>query len=294
MNKKTIDAPAKINLSLDVVRRKEDGYHELSMIMQQVALKDIVTITSSDIEGADKDYDQSLDIEITCDHSKVPLNENNIVWKAVKLMSEEYDVVKKVKIHIEKHIPVSGGMGGGSTDAAAVLKGLNELWALNLTDDRLRELGLKLGADVPFFIQGGTAHAEGIGEELTPLPSFKGRLILIANPGFDVSTKNVYEKLDLYGLKDRPDINSIIQYIEKGDTKRLAYNMRNILESVTIAMHIEIAQIKKKMIDCGALGSLMSGSGPTVFGIFEDIEEMEQCKRELSETVDLVVSTCTI
>ena len=294
LNTKTIDAPAKINLSLDVVRRRENGYHELSMIMQELALKDRVTITTADHELLNNDKQPFLDIEITCDHTDVPLDETNIVWKAVKLMSEQYDVKKQVKIHIEKHIPLSGGMGGGSTDAAAVLKGLNELWELGLTDDKLCELGLQLGADVPFFIQGGTAHAEGIGEKLTQLPSFKDRLILIANPGFVVSTKDVYQNLKLDGLKDRPYMNKIIQYIELGDTKRLSYNMRNVLESVTIPMHIEIAHIKKKMIDCGALGSLMSGSGASVFGIFECEEQLKECERELKKTIDLVIPTCTI
>ena len=294
MNTKTIDAPAKINLSLDVVRRRENGYHELSMIMQELDLKDIVTITTVDNEHSKNDEEPFLDIEITCDNSEVPLGETNIVWKAVKLMSEEYDIKKKVQIHIEKQIPLSGGMGGGSTDAAAVLKGLNELWDLGLTHDKLCQLGVQLGADVPFFIQGGTAHAEGIGEKLTQLPSFKDRLILIANPGFDVSTKDVYQNLKLDGLKDRPHMNKIIQYIESGDTKRLSYNMRNVLESVTIPMHIEIAHIKKKMIDCGALGSLMSGSGASVFGIFECEEQLKECERELKKTIDLVIPTCTI
>lgn len=292
MNTKTIDARAKINLSLDVIGKRENGYHELKMIMQELDLKDRVTISKSESTKDTKNH--KMEIEITCDNPYVPLDEKNIVWKAVVLMSEEYDIEGKVKIHIEKRIPLSGGMGGGSTDAAATLKGINELWKLQITDEKLMELGLKLGADVPFFVRGGTALAEGIGEQLTPLTPFKDRWILIANPGFNVSTKDVYQHLNLEKLKDRPIMRDIISFIELGDTESLAKNMKNALESVTIPMHPEIREIKKAMIRCGALGSLMSGSGASVFGIFERASDLDRCSRELKKTMEIVIETFTI
>lgn len=291
MNTITLDAPAKINLSLDVVKRKENGYHELSMIMQEIDLRDMLTITS--FESLESGESQRS-IKITCNNSHVPLDNKNIVWRAVELLKDKYNINSNVEIHIEKRIPLSGGLAGGSTDAAATLKGLNELWKLNLTEEKLMELGVQLGADVPFFIKGGTALAEGIGEKLTSLHSFKDRLILIANPGFDVSTRDVYENLDLDNLLDRPNMDCIVEDIEKGDTFSLSKNMKNVLESVTIKMHPEIDSIKKDMIDCGALGSLMSGSGASVFGIFETIEELENCREILKEKIDTVVSTVTI
>ncbi len=281
-----IDAYAKVNLSLDVLGRKENGYHELSMIMQQISLKDIVTIKEIN--------DNNNKVEIKCNQEKVPTDEKNIVYSAFKLLSKKYNVDKSISIYIEKNIPISGGLAGGSTDAAAVLKGLNQLWELGLTQGELMDIGVEIGADVPFCIMGGTALSEGIGEKLTPITPFKDILLLLANPDIEVSTEYVYKNLDLENLKDRPDIKKIISYIEQGDTKKLSKNMKNVLESVTIKKYHEIADIKADMMNCGALGSLMSGSGATVFGIFDNDETLNRCKKELEKKMKTVIRTVTI
>lgn len=281
-----IDAHAKVNLSLDVLRRKENGYHELSMIMQEISLRDVVTIKEID--------DNNNTVEISCDRKEVPIDERNIVHSAFKLMSKRYNIDKSVSIFIEKNIPISGGLAGGSTDAAAVLKGLNELWNLGLSKEELMEIGVEIGADVPFCIMGGTALSEGIGEKLTALRPFKDKLLLLVNPGIEVSTQDVYKNLDLSNLKDRPDIKKIISFIEKDDEKELSKNMKNVLESVTIKKHREILDIKEKIMSCGALGSLMSGSGATVFGIFDNEETLNKCKDELEKTMKMVIKTVTI
>lgn len=282
----TIAAHAKINLSLDVLRRKPNGYHELSMIMQEIDLKDIVTITQID--------DNNKNIEITCNQSQVPTDESNIVYNTYKLISEKFNINKSIKVHIEKNIPISAGLAGGSTDAAAVIKALNKLWNLRLDEQDLMDLGVQIGADVPFCIMGGTALSEGIGEKLTPLKSFKDKEILLAKPGVGVSTADVYKNLDIENLKDRPDIEKIMSLIEKDDTRGLAHDMKNVLESVTTKLHPQIEEIKKEMIACGALGSLMSGSGPTVFGIFDNAEDLKLCKEKLADKIETVIITKTI
>lgn len=282
----TIPAHAKINLSLDVLGRKPNGYHELSMIMQEIDLKDIVTITQI--------HDNNKHIEITCKQSQVPTDESNIVYNTYKLISEKFNIKQSIKVHIEKNIPISAGLAGGSTDAAAVLKALNKLWELGLSQEELMDLGVEIGADVPFCIMGGTALSEGIGEKLTPLKPFKDKLILLANPGIGVSTADVYKGLDLENLKNRPDIGKIRSFIEEDQTKNLARDMKNVLESVTCKLHPQIDEIKTTMLDCGALGSLMSGSGATVFGIFEKQEDLKLCQEKLEENFETVIATKTI
>ena len=281
-----IDAHAKVNLSLDVLGRRRNGYHELSMIMQEISLKDVVTIKEID--------DNNNKVEISCSKKEVPTDEKNIVYSAFKLLSKKYNIDKSISIFIEKNIPISGGLAGGSTDAAAVLKGLNQIWDLGLTKQELMDLGVEIGADVPFCIMGGTALSEGIGEKLTAITPFKDKLLLLANPDIEVSTEYVYKNLDLKNLKDRPDIKKIISYIEQGDTRGLSRNMRNVLESVTIKKYSEIEDIKEKMMNHGALGSLMSGSGATVFGIFDNDETLNECKTELKKTMKTVVRVVTI
>lgn len=278
-----VDAYAKINLSLDVLRRKEDGYHELRMIMQQINLKDILTIKEIEEETF-----------ITSNSEKVPLDSSNLVYKAWKLISEVFNINKNIHIHIEKNIPIAAGLAGGSSDGAAVLKGLNILWDLKLDENKLMELGLKLGADVPYCIVGGTALAEGIGEKLTILKNFSNKLILIAKPEIDVSTQFVYKNLDLKIINNHPETDKLIESIEKNDLLYLSNNMINVLESVTIKKYDIIEKIKSDMIKNGALGSLMSGSGPTVFGIFETQEDISNCKSELDEYLKEVYITKTI
>ncbi|AFS77229.1 4-diphosphocytidyl-2-C-methyl-D-erythritol kinase IspE [Gottschalkia acidurici 9a] len=286
MRKVKLNAYAKINLSLDVLGKRENGYHELSMIMQQIDLKDIITI--EEVNGIQNS------IEINSNSSKVPLDNSNIVYRAWEEISKKYSGNKGVRVSIEKNIPISAGLAGGSTDAAAVLKGLNKLWSLNLTDAELMDIGLKVGADVPFCIIGGTALAEGIGEKLTKIKSFSNKYILLANPGIEVSTSHVYKNLNLKTIEKRPDINNIIRYIEQSDIYSLSKEMSNVLESVTIKENPIIDEIKQSMISNGAVGSLMSGSGATVFGIFDSEEKLENCKKILEKKIDTVICTKTI
>ncbi|MTI48872.1 MAG: 4-(cytidine 5'-diphospho)-2-C-methyl-D-erythritol kinase [Firmicutes bacterium] len=278
-----IDAYGKINLSLDVLRRREDGYHDLRMIMQQIDLKDTVMI-----ENIDEDK-----VIIESNNIHVPTDSSNLVYKAWKLICEKYNIKKGIKIYIKKNIPIAAGLAGGSSNAAAVLKGLNILWDLRLTQGELMSLGLKIGADVPYCIMGGTALAEGVGEKLTALSSFKDRHILLANPGVTVSTAYVYNNLDLSNVEERPKTNELIKAIEADNLMFVANNLVNLLETVTIKRYPIIADIKQKMIEKGALGSIMSGSGPTVFGIFDNKEVMQKCKKELEKSIDIVIVTKT-
>ncbi len=284
MDEVVIDAYGKINLALDVLYPRNDGYHEIDTIMQQIALKD--TITLKNIEG----YRPIIE----CDNKDVPLDETNLAYKAWEKLVEKTNVRRGIHITIEKNIPVAAGLAGGSTNAAAVLKGLNILWNLNLSEKSLMEIGLEIGADVPFCILGGTAHARGIGEKLKKIKSFSNKLILLANIGEQVSTAYVYKNLDLKNRDKRIDVGKIVEYIEEDDLKKVAENMANIMESVVIRDYPIIADVKKAMIEHGALGSLMSGSGPTVFGIFADEEKLLRCKEFLERKVEKVFITKTI
>lgn len=283
MKKITIDAHAKINLSLDVLKRREDGYHELEMIMQQLALKDIITIEERD-----------TGFTIDSNSKEIPLDQTNLVYKAYNIMAKEFNINKGIHIYIEKNIPVAGGLAGGSADAAAVLKGLNTLWKLNLKEEQLMDIGLKIGADVPYCIMGGTALAKGIGEKLTRINSFSGRLVLIANPGINISTAYVYNNLKLDKIIDRPKTESMLKYIEKGDTELVSREMKNVLETVTIKENPILNTIKEQMITHGALGSLMSGSGPTIFGIFNNPIDLAECEKNLKYSIKTVLSTKTV
>ena len=255
-----LNAMAKINLGLDVVRRREDGYHEVKMVMQTVNLYDKVKITVTDTPG----------ITVTTNLSFLPVNENNIVYKAANLLINDFNLEKGVAIDLEKHIPVAAGMAGGSTDGAAVLYGMNRLFDLNLSKEKLMEYGLKLGADVPYCIMRGTALSEGIGEVLTPLPGMPACHILIAKPSISVSTKWVYENLHANELKTHPDIDGVVDSIKAGDLYGLCDRLENVLETVTVKEYPIIEEIKRFMKDHGAVNALMSGSGPTVFGIYDD------------------------
>ena len=284
MEEVVIDAHGKINLALDVLYPREDGYHEINTIMQQINLKD--TITLRNIEG-----DRAI---IESNSKEIPLDETNLAYKAWEKIVEKTNFNRGIHIAIDKNIPVAAGLAGGSTNAAAVLKGLNILWNLNLSQERLMEIGAEIGADVPFCILGGTAHARGIGEKLKKIKSFSNKLILLANIGKPVSSAYVYNKLDLVNRSKRIDIDKIEEYIEEDDVKKVAENMENIMEEVVIKEYPIIAQIKEDMIEYGALGSIMSGSGPTVFGIFDDEEKLLSCKEFLEKKVEKVFVTKTI
>lgn len=277
-------AYAKINLSLDVVRRREDGYHDLEMIMQQIGICDIIRVEET--EGSE--------IEISADGGNIPTDSDNIVYKISYTLKERFNIGKGVRIHIEKNIPVAAGLAGGSTDAAAVMMILNEIWNLDMDKDEMTDIAKNIGADIPFFFYGKTALAEGIGEKITPLSDFSGRKILLVNPGVPVNTGHVYKNLKLNENLKRPDNKELIEFIENGETQKLAENMANVLESVTIAEHPVIDEIKKEMMDCGALGSMMSGSGPTVFGIFDKDSTIETAYEKMKEKYKTALITETI
>lgn len=256
----SLKALAKINLGLDVVRRREDGYHEVRMIMQTIYLYDRLDIKRTQEPG----------IQIQTNLSFLPVNENNLIYKAAKLLMDEFSITDGVSVKLDKRIPVAAGMAGGSTDAAAMLIGVNRLFSLGLTKRQLMERGVQIGADVPYCIMRGTALAEGIGEELSPLPPMVKCPVLIAKPSISVSTKFVYQNLKLDDTTIHPDIDRLIDDIKAKNLHDIAAHMGNVLETVTIPNYPVIDEIKKHMLSNGAVGAMMSGSGPTVFGLFDD------------------------
>ncbi len=260
MNSITVNAYAKINLGLDVLNKRPDGYHEVRMIMQSLELHDVITITRSAAEG----------IRINTNLSYIPNDQGNLVYKAAALFLKTISVKEGLNIRLEKNIPVAAGLAGGSSDAAAALKGLNELYQAGLSTEELMKLGVKLGADVPYCIRLGTALSEGIGEILTPLDPIPGCFVLLVKPDISVSTKYVYENLRLTEASIHPDIPAMCDALSSGDLTALTKNMDNILQTVTAKEYPIIEKIKKKMLELGAVTSLMSGSGPTVFGIYKD------------------------
>lgn len=256
----SLKALAKINLGLDVVRRREDGYHEVRMIMQTIHLYDRLDIKRTKESG----------IQIQTNLSFLPVNENNLIYKAAKLLMDEFSITDGVSVKLDKRIPVAAGMAGGSTDAAAMLFGMNRLFSLGLTKRQLMERGVQIGADVPYCIMRGTALAEGIGEELSQLPPMVKCPVLIAKPSISVSTKFVYQNLKLDDATIHPDIDRLIDDIRAKKLYDIAAHMGNVLETVTIPNYPVIDEIKKHMLSHGAVGAMMSGSGPTVFGLFDD------------------------
>ena len=274
MNSITLKSRAKINLSIDVLGKRQDGYHLVEMIMQTIDLYDLIEIN-------EKDNDQ-ITIKSTSD--EIPLDCNNLVYKAANLIKKTFNINKGVEIHIKKNIPVAAGMAGGSSNAAAVLVGLNKLWNLNLSNQQLEKIGLKLGSDVPFCINGGAVLASGIGEELTPIKGLtKDVCILVCKPDLFVSTKEVYECIDSKDIDKRPNNKFLIECLKNEDTRQLAENMFNVLEGVTMDKHPVIQQIKDIMTNNRALGAMMSGSGPTVFGLYENREDAVKCKAILEK-----------
>lgn len=264
-------APAKINLGLDVLRKREDGYHEVKMVMQTVAMFDTVEVTERKEGG----------ITLETNRSFLPTNENNLAYKAAALLMNEFNVTAGLHIRLQKFIPVAAGLAGGSSDAAAVLIGVNRLFGLGLTQKELMERGRKIGADVPYCILGGTALAEGIGEILTPLPAIPDCSILLAKPSFSVSTREIYQALRSNELTDHPDIDGMTAAIRAGDLDGIVRRCDNVLERVTAPRFPVIGELEREMLSFGAFASIMSGSGPTVFGIFPDQESALACKAAL-------------
>lgn len=259
MDKLELKALGKINLGLDILGRRDNGYHDVRMVMQTVYLYDRVTLAKKAEPG----------IEIETNLSYLPVGENNIAYKAAALLTEEFSIQEGLKIRLDKHIPVAAGMAGGSSNAAAVLFGMNRMFGLGLSMEALMERGVTLGADVPYCIMRGTVLAEGIGEILTPLPPMPKCHVLIAKPPLSASTKTVYEKIDREGVREHPDIDAILAGLEAGDLHKVAAGMGNVLEQVMLPEYPVLGRIKEIMREAGALNAMMSGSGPTVFGIFD-------------------------
>ena len=277
-----VKAFAKINLCLDVLRRKEDGYHEVEMVMTNVDIADVLEI---------KELEEKK-ILLKSDNKDLAMDETNLIYKAIVLLQKEAGKDFGIELSLEKNIPMEAGMAGGSADAAATLKAVNELFKLNISKDRLMELGASLGADIPFCIMGGTALASGIGEKLKSLKPLSKMKILIAKPNTGLSTKKVYESLDIEnlnksGFKHR-DVKEMVSVIEsdkdeKTKIKEIADSLNNILELPSIKLLPFIEDIKKTMMDNNCLGCLMSGSGTAVFGIFDNDEDMLRTKKILKE-----------
>lgn len=269
MKQVELKALAKINLGLDVLGRRENGYHDVRMIMQSIYLYDNVKMEKK----------QEAGIEVQTNLRYLPVDNKNIAYKAAKLLTDEFGLKQGVKISLDKHIPVAAGLAGGSANAAAVLFGMNKLFGLHLSQKELMERGVTLGADVPYCIMRGTVLAEGIGEELSSLAQMPKCTILIAKPPISVSTKVVYEALDALEVVEHPDIDGIIRGLGAGSLDEVAAHMGNVLEGVTIADYPVIEEIKEAMKECGATGAMMSGSGPTVFGIFKERKNAKKAQQ---------------
>lgn len=278
-----IKAYAKINIALDIVGKREDGYHILRMIMQTIDLYDIIEIEKTESE-----------IRLNCNKHYVPTDERNLAYKAAKIFKETYSISQGVDIKLTKNIPVSAGLAGGSTDAAGVLKLMNKMFNVNASDEELKSIGLKLGADVPYCIKGGTALCEGIGEKITQLKSFKDKIIVLVKPPFGVSTKEVYKCFDLSKVVFHPKIDSLIENMNNDDVYFVANNMKNLLENVTLRKHRVIANIKEEMKSIGSIGTMMSGSGPTVFALFDDMLKAQLCYDEMKKKYKDAFITRTI
>lgn len=260
MENLTKKAYGKLNLSLDIVGKRSDGYHLVRMIMQTVNLYDVLEFTKTKESG----------IILTTNRSDLPTNQDNLIYRAASLLMKNYSIQQGVRIHLEKHIPVAAGMAGGSADCAATLSGINTLFSLGLSTEELMKFGTSLGADVPYCLLGGTALSEGIGEILTPLPDVPPCKVLLVKPDIDISTKWVYTTLDWKSLTFHPDVDGMIANLHTRNLTGITSKLSNVLETVTIPAHPIIQEIKETMLELGANNSLMSGSGPTVFGLYSD------------------------
>ena len=267
-------ALAKINLGLDILRKREDGYHEVRMIMQTIQMYDVLEIRRVKKPG----------ISLSVNYPYIPNDERNLVYKAAKLLMDEFQVKSGVDIRLEKFIPVVAGMAGGSSDAAAALVGINRLFKLGLSEKDLMDRAVNIGADVPYCVMRGTALAEGIGEKLTRITPVPDCFVLIGKPGINVSTKAAYESLQLDKITTHPDIDGMIKDIECGNLLAMTEKMGNVFEPGIIGKYPVIGEIKELMEAHGALKAMMSGSGPTVFGIFDDRKKMEAAAASLRES----------
>lgn len=270
MKKVVTKAFAKINLSLDVLRKLENGYHEVQMVMQTVSVFDIVTVTRI-----------SHGIELSTNLPYLPLDQNNLAYKAAEEFFKYTGISGGVNIDISKRIPVGAGLAGGSSNASAVLKAMNKLFGTGLSLKQLCSIGINIGADVPYCILGGTRLAEGIGEKLSPLPKLPKCSIVLVKPAFSISTKSVYEKIDSCKDYNRPDTKRLIEGLKDGNLSTITSSMANVLEEVSISEHPVLSDVKKELYQLGAIHAQMSGSGPTVFGIFKSTDEAREAKKAL-------------
>lgn len=275
----TRNAYAKVNLALDVLRRREDGYHDVCMIMQNLSLYDTLTFT---MEEAD-----ALAITLSCDKEFVPCDERNLIYKAIVLMGETYHLTGHIHVELVKRIPVEAGMAGGSTDCAAAFHAMRELYGLDVSDQELMKLGVKLGADVPYCIMAKTALSEGIGEVLTEVEPLPDCYVVVAKPTISVSTKMVYENLHANELQHHPDVAGMIEALKQGDLSGVASRMENVLETVTTKLYPQIEEIKQSMKESGAENAIMSGSGPTVFGLYREKAIAEQAAEKIRQQYGL-------
>lgn len=271
MNQTTQKAYAKINLGLDVLRRREDGYHEVKMIMQTVDICDDLVFQRTARPG----------IRIETDNGELPTDQNNLIYKAADLLMRERGIAEGVRIMLTKRIPIAAGMAGGSSDAAATMRGLNRLFDMGYSTEDLQKLGVKLGADIPYCIVGGTMLSEGIGEILSPLPSPPDCYLVVAKPDINVSTRFVYENLHADSLTVHPDIDGMMEAIRAGSLQGMTDRLGNVLETVTIREYPVIEEIKETLRREGARNALMSGSGPTVFGIYADQDKAKQAALQI-------------
>lgn len=267
-------AMAKINLGLDVLRKREDGYHEVRMIMQTIQMYDLLDIRRKKEPG----------ISLSTNLPYIPTDERNLVYKAAKILMDEFQITDGISMKLSKFIPVAAGMAGGSSDAAAAFVGVNRMFRLGLSEQDLMERAVQVGADVPYCIMRGTALAEGIGEKLTVLPPMPDCWILIGKPGISVSTKYVYTTLDLNTDTVHPDIDGMKKALEDGNLYGITERMGNVLQDVTIPAYPEVERIKEQMKTLGAVNAMMSGSGPTVFGIFDNEEKAQEACQKLRES----------
>ena len=267
-------AMAKINLGLDVIRKRDDGYHEVRMIMQTIKMYDVLDIRKKKTQG----------ISLSTNLPYVPSDERNLVYKAAKLLMDEFDIKEGISMRLFKFVPVAAGMAGGSSDAAAAFVGVNRLFRLGLSQEELMERAVQIGADVPYCIMRGTALAEGIGEKLTPLTAMPEGYVLIGKPGINVSTKTAYENLNLAAIEQHPDIDGMIRDIRNKDLYSMTEKMVNVFEPGLMKKYPVIQEIRDFMEEKGALKAMMSGSGPTVFGIFDSKEKMNAAASALKKT----------
>ena len=278
-----VKAYAKINLSLDVVGKRKDGYHLLKMIMQNIDLYDVLKIDEI-----------RTGIQVCSNNRYIPCDKRNLVYKAAKLFIDKYNIKNGISINIDKNIPVSAGLAGGSADAAAVLKAMRNIYTPEVSNDELSELGLNIGADVPYCITGGTALCEGIGENVIPLMPFRNHILILIKPPFGVSTAEVYKDLDISKIKRHPNTEILIDAVNKSKLEMLSKNMKNVLENVTLKKYPILRKIKIDLINFGAVGSLMSGSGPSIFAFFDDMLKAQKCYDNVKTRYKEVFITRTI